>query len=126
MIRNTILILVLVFGCSPSAPPEIFPYNFVNAKEEKNGKILSNLELYAYEGEFDLEQLKRFVKKNSDRMDKMDRYNWYFIAIFNTKEKAKFPKAPLTAAYGLDDNTMKNIRVYYTYNRMNGFKEINI
>lgn len=50
---------------------------------------------------------------------------FYFLVLFDKEENAKFPLSPFTAYYGIEEDMQKHILVIFTYNKTNGFSEIN-
>ena len=118
------LILVMcsiVLSCSSGSTN--YPYQYVDAKTENYGVYLNKMELYAFAGAIDKELLKDFCR---DKSDKGTNSGFHYIVIFDDVKNATFPKNPMTAEYGVDENAMKHIRVFYTYNRVNRFSELRI
>jgi len=81
------------------------------------------MELYTVENEINIDTLKMFcLEKKNDFTNGV----FHYIIFFDQKENAVFPSNPFTALYGTDENTMKHIKAYYEYNRMNGYSQLNV
>jgi hypothetical protein len=101
-------------------PAARWPYHYVKSKSEPAGKLSNVMDLYAYAGALDVEDLRSFcLKRRADNSASA----FYFVVIFDRPENAKFPDNPLAAGFA-DLNTLKHIRAIYTYNRVNGFSEL--
>lgn len=133
MIRATFVLLVLaVAGCNtstattaPRPPAETFPYVRVDAAVDKEGNLL---EAYAYDGEIDVEQLKRFVKSKRKLADAR---TFYFLYLFDAPENVKYPKTPyFTGGFnGIDPDeieAMKHVRAIYETTNFNKFSELSV
>ncbi len=100
----------------------IYPYKFINSKSEAEGGDVNEMELFAYSGEINIDTLKMFCK---ERKKEFTSGAFYYIVIFDKKEKSVFPNNPMTAFYGMDKEPQKHIRAYYEYNRLNGYSKLN-
>jgi len=118
---------IFINGCS--LVPE-FPYELIGEKIEKqyfqiDGKSHfrnNKMELYAYEGKIDIENLKLLclVKRQLWESDAM-----YYLVLFDKKENANYPtRGGFGGHYGLDDKMSKHIRAYYTYVGLNGYSKL--
>lgn len=85
--------------------------------DEPNSKI----DLYAYTGSFSLESLKLLCKENKQ---KYNAGSFYSIVIFDSKDNAEFPKDPITAQYGSEEDKAKHIKAFYLYNQKNGYSKL--
>lgn len=104
----------------PAVQEKKWPYQFVQSKTEQTGHM-NVMDLYAFSGNFDLEELKAFCR---ERKKQSPAKAFYFIAIFDSATEARFPSSPFTAHYDLDDDIAKHIRAIYTFNKLNGFSEL--
>jgi hypothetical protein len=114
---------VITTSCNnPSSQEEktSWPYQFVKTKTEQ-AAYRNVMDLFAFSGELDLENLKsfcRYQKKNNNAE------RFYYAVIFDEASNARFPTDPFTARFGLDEKAMKHIRAIYEYNNINGFSEL--
>ena len=107
----------------PSPPPSAkkkWPYQFVESKTEQT-EYRNVMDLYAFNGEFDLINLKAFCK---ERKDKSPSQVFYYVVIFDKAANAKFPSTPFTTEYSDEEGALKHIRAIYSYNKLNGFSEL--
>lgn len=129
LILVAIGIFAVLHDPSEPDPPSIgteFPYTFVKMKQESFGKK-NVMELYAYSGEFDIENLKEFCsKKKSSSPAEM----FYYVVIFDLVKNAGFPSTPFTAEFGSDFDKdiklKKHIRAVYTYNELIGYSKLSV
>jgi len=99
-----------------------WPYKFIEAKSEKNGRTTDRMELYSYDGKIEPDNLSSFcrAKKEASTND-----GFFFVVIFDSRENADWPKNPIGAEFGdLDGNPQKHIRAIYCYRRSNGYSEL--
>ncbi|KGF71854.1 hypothetical protein DO97_15065 [Neosynechococcus sphagnicola sy1] len=104
----------------PSITEKKWPYQFLESKTEQTGHN-NVMDLYAFSGKFDLDELKAFCL---DRKQKSTAKVFYYVVIFDNAANASFPSSPFTAKFGLEENTAKHIRAIYEYNQLNGFSEL--
>jgi hypothetical protein len=99
-----------------------WPYQFVDSKSELSGRQRDVVDLYAFDGDFDLADLKAFCR---ERKAKCPAEVFYLVVIFDKTSDAKFPNTPLRAEYGpYEDEKWKHIRAIYVFNKLNGFSEL--
>ena len=96
-------------------------YRFVQSKTEQSGHR-NVMDLYAYDGKFNLADLKAFCK---ERKDKSTAQVFYYVVIFDKATNAQFPSTPFTTEYsdGTEEgiSAQKHIRAIYCYNKLNGY-----
>jgi len=98
-----------------------FPYEFLDSKMETENNSKNKMDLYAYSGNLNLDTLSEFCK---NQKAKFESGTFYYLVIFDKKVNAGFPKNPFSAAYGVDEEHLKHIRAYYTFNRLNNFSKL--
>jgi hypothetical protein len=95
---------------------------FVDSKTERDGGIISKMDLYVCDGKIDLDSLYkmcRFKKRNMSS-------HMYYLVVFDGKSFARFPNVPFGSHYGADEDALRHIKAYYTYVRHNGFSELDV
>jgi hypothetical protein len=116
-----LLPLVWMMACTSSTPVKTFPYSYIDSKTV-NGNFQLQLEIYHYSGPIDNIELKRFVSQ----VARGSGADIFYLAIFDKETNAGFPTKPLTAEYGGDPQYSKHIRVFFSYNRNNGYNELSV
>lgn len=91
---------------------------FIGGKYEKVGNNVNSMALAAEFAILDLEYLKDLCKEIKEDVDEG---LFYFLVVFDYEENAVFPKTPLTALYGDEEEPQKHIKAIYQYNRINGY-----
>ena len=81
------------------------------------------MDLYAFNGIINLDTLKVFCKSQKEKQDNL---NSYMLVIFDGKENAGFPTTPLTAMFGMEEDRLKHIRAFYTFNLFNGYSKLEL
>lgn len=131
--KKILLIALLLTSCKTENKKEedmasseksiVYPYEFVDVRKETAGLNDNKMELYAYNKDIDLDNLRQLClsKKQS-----FQEGTFYFLVLFDEKENAGFSKYPLTSSYGDDEDHLKHIRAYYSYNRLNGYSKLEI
>lgn len=110
-------------GVNLLAPPQSepkWPYKYVAKKTQINGTE-NVMELYAYSGPFDVENLKDFCWR---KKREVTNEGLYYLVIFDDPGRAEFPTKPFTAEYGTEKSKARNIRALLVYNAINGFCEL--
>lgn len=95
-------------------------YQFVNSKTESDENH-NKMDMYTYSGDFDIDNLKTLAQENKA---KFNSGTFYYLVVFDNKDNAVFPQDPFTAEYGIEEGPQKHIKAIYTYNKNNGFSEI--
>lgn len=97
-----------------------WPYQFVGSKTEPN-RPHNVMDLYAYAGPLDPAELTAFCR---ERKALSTAQAFTITVIFDDAAHAKFPSNPVTALFGLDEETSRHIRAVYENNRANGYSEL--
>lgn len=90
-----------------------WPCKFLGSKEE-GPRHRDVMELYAFSGEIDTEDLRSFCR---ERKATMPAEEHYFVVIFDGAKHAKFPTRPFMFLYDGDEHVQKHIRAIYKYTR---------
>lgn len=96
-------------------------FEFIDTKNEFAGSLNNRMDLYYPKSKFDpgsFDDLCKSVKK------KMGIAGFYYLVVFDKKENAAFPNSPLTALYGLEEESQKHIIAVYTYNANNNYSKV--
>jgi len=105
---------------SAPAPAEPSPFKFHSSKIDPTNPD-SIMELYTGARVFDPNTLSNLCIERRNVPQ-----NTFFLVVFDSAETAQFPSNPFSAFYGLEANALRHIIAAYTYNRGNGFSELNI
>lgn len=121
-----IVCAVLVGGCGTGAPPKpqkpvTYPYTYIQSKSETAGSNENYMDLYEWSGEMNLDTLRMLCREKKEWFAEG---SFYFLAVFDSSANAAFPTQPFTAQYGTDEEALRHIRAFYTYNRMNGYSKL--
>jgi hypothetical protein len=97
-------------------------FMFVESKTERDGGIISKMDIYVTTGEVNLNSLYNMCQFKKRNMSSI----WYYLVVFDSEASARFPNIPFGSHYGTDENALRHIKAYYTYNRHNGFSELQV
>lgn len=112
--------VVSVAGCGSGSEKSDWPYEFVSSNSEQTG-YRNVMDLYAFSGELDVQNLRAFCH---DRYQRSDAEAFYYVVVFDEAANAGFPSYPLTAGFSLDENLAKHVRAICEFNKVNGFSEL--
>ena len=107
----------------PKAEKKIeYPFSYVDTRKEdrKNDNSYNEMLLYTCGDKPNLDTLKLFcAEKKTEFTDGI----FHIVVFFDKKENATFPNNPVTALY-IEDKPMKHIKAVYTFNKANGYSQL--
>jgi hypothetical protein len=125
---------VFIFSCSNNSETKTattqtdtakkidFPFSYVDTRKEdrKNDNSYNEMLLYTCGDKPSLDTLKLFcTEKKNEFKDGV----FHIIIFFDKKQNATFPNNPVTALY-IEDKPMKHIKAIYTFNKANGYSQL--
>lgn len=125
---------VFIFSCSNNSETKTdttqtetakkidFPFSYVDTRKEdrKNDNSYNEMLLYTCGDKPSLDTLKLFcTEKKNEFKDGV----FHIIVFFDKKQNATFPNNPVTALY-IEDKPMKHIKAIYTFNKANGYSQL--
>jgi len=118
------IIVFVVSSCLPETKKEKveFPYKLIDSKMEVAGNNVNKMDLFITIRDLSVDTLKIFCKEHKKNFSSG---TFYYLVVFDEEENALFPSSPFTSEYGLDEQAQKHIRAIYTFNRINGYSELN-
>ncbi len=79
------------------------------------GIVAAKLDLFAYEGEPDIEELKEFCSSLKDTAIERNSAEHYYMVLFNHRDSMVLPEHPIQSLYHLSIKPQRNIIAVYDY-----------
>lgn len=96
-------------------------FELIDSKTEFTGNLRNRMDLYFPTRKVDQGHLEDLCKVNKRNIEVT---GFYYLVVFDQKKNAVFPNNPLTAMYGIDEESQKHIIAVYTHNANNKYSKI--